>query len=56
MTDRALTAVGVAVGLVTLFAVVAAADGAFTVGEAEVAGAFIAGAGLVLAVTYGRKQ
>jgi len=56
MSDRALIALGIAVGVVTLFAVVASADGGISIGEAETAGAFITGAGLVLLVTYGKKK
>ena len=56
LTDRALTALGIAIGTLTLFAVMASADGSVTLAEAETAGAFLTGAGLVLLVTYGKKK
>ena len=55
MSDRTLITAGLIVGLVTLYAVIAGADGEITTGDANVAAAFITGAGLTVLIFTGRK-
>lgn len=55
MADRTLIIIGIFVGLVTVYAVVVAADGAVSKGEVEAVAAFTAGAGLAYIAMGGKK-